>query len=72
MRFNPLSDFNSFDSEISINIKYSYLFIEYLLYTKDSIWPFFISTTTNSSTNANNMLAPIPVLILITTILILI
>lgn len=44
MRCNPLSDFNAFDSEISKNAKYSYLFIEYPLYMKGDIWPFFIST----------------------------
>ena len=72
MRLYPLSDFNSFDSEISINVKYSYLFIECLLCMKDGIWPYFISTTSNTSTNASNMLIPIPVPILITNILILI
>lgn len=64
MRLYPLSDFNSLDSEISINVKYSYLFIECLLCMKDGIWSYFISTTSNASTNASNMLIPIPVLIL--------
>lgn len=44
---------------------YSYFFAEYLLYTRDSTWPFFISTTINSSDNAEIMLTPIPILIII-------
>lgn len=43
MRFNPVSDFNSLESEISINVMYCYLFTERLLYTRASTGPFLLA-----------------------------